>query len=305
MKVVYSEKQVADPGDQPIAGQGYTASPSARKPREMAAALAKSEFNIEFVEPEAVTLEDFKRVHDSELVDGVMSLKLENGFGTRSQSVCDSLPYTNGAQYTAAKLATADSPTCALVSGFHHAGYYGWKKFGYFCTFNGLMVTALKLIAEKKCYRVAIIDCDQHWGNGTDDILGRLPAKIVANQLPHFTFGRYYSTPSDADKYLSCFQPGNVIEQILSTNRDSPQPQTDLIIYQAGADVHVDDPYGGVLTTEQIYERDKRMFGIAKKLNIPLTWNLAGGYQVEEDGSIDKVIEIHMNTFKAAQEVYG
>ena len=47
------------------------------------------------------------------------------------------------------------------------------------------------------------------------------------------------------------------------------------------------------------------MFTIAKELKIPLAWNLAGGYQIEKDGSIDKVIEIHLNTFKAANEVYG
>lgn len=304
-KVVYSEKQVADPGLQPIAGQGYTASPSARKPREMAEALAKSDFNIEFVEPEAVTLDDFKRVHDPDLVDGVMSLKLENGFGTRSQSVCDSLPYTNGAQYTAAKLATVDSPTCSLVSGFHHAGYAGWHDLGYFCTFNGLLVAAAKLLEEGKCKKIAIVDCDQHWGNGTDDILENLPE--LARHIVHLTFGKYFDyrkQPPDnkySKEYLRQFSHGDTVDTVLSHNKHKP----DLIIYQAGADVHINDPYGGVLTTEQIYERDKLMFGIAKRLNIPLTWNLAGGYQVEQDGSIDKVLEIHLNTFKAAREVYG
>jgi hypothetical protein len=29
---------------------------------------------------------------------------------------------------------------------------------------------------------------------------------------------------------------------------------------------------------------------------IPCAWNLAGGYQVEPDGSIAKVLEIHDNT---------
>jgi acetoin utilization deacetylase AcuC-like enzyme len=111
MKVIYSERQVADPGHQPLSDRGYVASPSARKPREMANALAKSNFNIEFVEPQPLSRQDLKRVHDTAFVDGVMDLKLENGFGTISQSVVDSLPYTNGAQYTAAKLATIDSPT--------------------------------------------------------------------------------------------------------------------------------------------------------------------------------------------------
>jgi uncharacterized Fe-S radical SAM superfamily protein PflX len=51
-------------------------------------------------------------------------------------------------------------------------------------------------------------------------------------------------------------------------------------------------------------ERDRKMFTIAKELRIPLAWNLAGGYQVEENGSIQKVIDLHLNTFKVCQEVY-
>lgn len=78
----------------------------------------------------------------------------------------------------------------------------------------------------------------------------------------------------------------------------------DRIIYQAGADTHVDDPYGGLLTEEQMMERDWNMFTIAKNLGIPIAWNLAGGYQVAEDGSIDKVINLHLNTFRMAMEVY-
>ncbi len=78
----------------------------------------------------------------------------------------------------------------------------------------------------------------------------------------------------------------------------------DVIIYQAGADVHINDPYGRILTTEQMFVRDSSMFAIAKDLKIPLAWNLAGGYQIDTDGSIQKVIELHLNTFRACQQIY-
>lgn len=293
---------VADTGLQPLAEQGYTASPSARKPKEVADMLAKSNWKIEFVEPEPVSIDDFKRCHDPELVDGVMSLKLENGFGTRSQSVVDSLPYTNGAQYTAAKLTTVEEPTCALVSGFHHAGYRGWGGLGYFCTFNGLVVTAAKLLSEGK-KKIAILDCDQHWGNGTDDILMKMP--YLSKGIHHISFG----------KYLDCRQKGPLRDYYASeyikwlgednyVHLSMAEAKPDVIIYQAGADTHVDDPYGGVLTTDEMYERDLRVFKLAKILNVPITWNLAGGYQVDSDGSIEKVLALHANTFKACKEVY-
>ena len=71
-------------------------------------------------------------------------------------------------------------------------------------------------------------------------------------------------------------------------------------MYQAGADPHVNDPLGGDLTTEQMLERDRIVFKFAKNNNIPIVWNLAGGYQKD----FSKVLEIHENTLKACIEVY-
>ncbi len=67
----------------------------------------------------------------------------------------------------------------------------------------------------------------------------------------------------------------------------------------------MDDPFGGLLTEEQMYERDVRMFTIAKELNIPITWTLAGGYQKDKDGGCSYVLKLHMNTFDACRKVYG
>lgn len=292
MKVFYSPKQVADQGEQNLAG--IIKSPSAMKPKQIAEVIASLSY-IELIEPNPVTIDDLKLAHNAQYVDDVMNLIVENGFGCKSKEVNDSLLYTNGAQYDAAKAASPDSPTCALVSGFHHAGFNGWRGLGYFCTFNGLVITAQKLIADGM-KRVAIIDCDMHWGNGTDDILFRM--QDLNQKIIHTTFGKIYHSPKDADPYLHDLELCGAIHRELETLKP------DVILYQAGADVHINDPYGGIFTTEQILQRDRMMFKIAKTLKVPITWNLAGGYQVEKDGSIDKVIEIHLNTFKACQEVY-
>jgi len=290
IKVVYADKQVADSGSK--------ASPSAGKPKLMAKLLQKDPSTkdvVIFVEPEAVSLNDIKRCHESIFVDEVMSLKRPNGFGTFKQSVIDSLPYTNGAMYTAAKIAVKEKvPAVALVSGFHHAGYKGFDKFGYFCTFNGLMITATKLVEDDRFKRVAIVDCDMHYGNGTDDILNVLDPE--REKYINLTFGALFSSPPQAEMYLAHFDKvRNTLENF----------KPDVILYQSGADVHVNDPFGGVLTEEQMFERDIRMFTIAKDLNIPIAWDLAGGYQVEPDGSCSYVLKLHMNTFEACRKVYG
>ena len=75
----------------------------------------------------------------------------------------------------------------------------------------------------------------------------------------------------------------------------------DIVLYQAGADPHVDDPFGGYLTTSQMRRRDKLVFETANKLGVPLVWNLAGGYQQP----IDKVLELHNNTLEECIRAYG
>jgi acetoin utilization deacetylase AcuC-like enzyme len=87
----------------------------------------------------------------------------------------------------------------------------------------------------------------------------------------------------------------------------------DLVIYQAGADPHIDDPLGGVLTTEQMQERDRMVFeGLGGR---PLVWNLAGGYQTvstiagadvnAEAARLEPVLALHRNTIQVHLEVLG
>lgn len=294
IKVVYTDKQAAE--------SGSMASPSASKPKYMRHLLGQipiigknSVSILEFIEPEAVSIDDIKRCHEAVFVDEVMNLKRPNGFGTIKQEVVDSLPYTNGAMYTAAKIAIRDgAPAAALVSGFHHAGFKGFDKFGYFCTFNGLMVTATKLVENDGVKKVAIVDCDMHYGNGTDDILNVLDPE--RKKYINITFGALFSSPPQAQMYLDYF---NVVRSRLETFKP------DVILYQSGADVHIDDPFGGVLTSKQMFERDLKMFTIAKDLNIPIAWNLAGGYQIDANGKCDKVLRLHYDTFIACRKVYG
>jgi hypothetical protein len=54
------------------------------------------------------------------------------------------------------------------------------------------------------------------------------------------------------------------------------------------------------LTAEQLRQRDELVFERFAALGVPVAWNLAGGYQVELDGSIPRVLEIHANTAPAA-----
>ena len=76
--------------------------------------------------------------------------------------------------------------------------------------------------------------------------------------------------------------------------------QPDLLLYQAGADPHIDDPYGGILTTHDLLERDRTVFRAARELGVAVAWNLAGGYQRDAQGTIQPVLDLHLNTMRAA-----
>jgi acetoin utilization deacetylase AcuC-like enzyme len=277
LKVLYSTDMVSH--------SGVPTSPSDRKPRAVADALREAAWPIELVPPTPTTVEDVCRVHDRGFVDDVLHLRQRNGFGSFSESVARSLLYTCGACYDSALLALREGISASLTSGFHHAGPRAGRGF---CTFNGLMICAAQLLDEALAKRVAIVDCDYHYGDGTQAIID---AGQFADRVLHLSFGQLYRRPEQAEAYLAA---------VLGLRARFETFEPDIILYQAGADVHVDDPFGGLLTTEEMRARDRAIFSLARDLAIPLTWNLAGGYQIETDGSIPRVIQLHLNTFEEA-----
>jgi acetoin utilization deacetylase AcuC-like enzyme len=74
----------------------------------------------------------------------------------------------------------------------------------------------------------------------------------------------------------------------------------DLVLYQAAADPLKDDPYSPLeLSQADLLERDQRVLEFARRNSLPLAWVLAGGYAQD----ITKVVEVHLNTFRAAAGV--
>lgn len=81
--------------------------------------------------------------------------------------------------------------------------------------------------------------------------------------------------------------------------------QVDLLIVNAGADPHVSDPLGGILTTRQMAERDRTVFTQAADMGLLVCVSLAGGYQQDEQGNIDPVLRLHDTTFRLATAAFG
>jgi acetoin utilization deacetylase AcuC-like enzyme len=277
--VFYSEKMVAD-------SESY--SPSAAKPKAVVAAWQDMNVQLTLQEPVPATPSQFDLAHDSMYVSDVLTCKTHNGFGNCSTTIAQSLPWTTGAMLSAARAAMANGRVAvAPCSGFHHAGY---DHGGGYCTFNGLMVTAMVLLGEGLVRRVGILDFDQHWGDGTQDIIDqrRLSARI---RHYHPTMQRF--SERSARRFLE------TLPEIVSGFADC-----DLVLYQAGADPHIDDPLGGWLTTKELKMRDHIVFAELARMQIPVAWNLAGGYQRDKQGTIRPVLQIHQNTMTECAEIH-
>ncbi len=276
--VFFRPEMVADAGSY---------SPSAGKPALVVADWQAHAFALDLRGFEAVDEDTLALAHDRDYVRGVLAGEIDNGFGNRRLGVADTLRFTNGAMLAATRLALdSGKVACAPVSGFHHAGYAHAE--GY-CTFNGLMVTAMALKRNGLAERVGILDLDQHWGNGTDAIMRRLDTGWVRHHSSGFT----HPGPEEAAAYLSGLPA--LVEGFAGC---------DVLLYQAGADAHVDDPLGGWMTSEQLARRDRIVFGTAARLGLPVSWNLAGGYQRDPSGGIEPVLAIHRRTFEACAAVH-
>jgi len=270
MKIFYTPEMVADAGS-------FSKSPL--KPKVFtSAAVALFGDKVSVVKPEPVTIEDLCLAHKADYVKGVLSRKYANGFGNRSAQVAASLPWTSGSMYSASLQALQDGIACSPTSGFHHAGF---EDGGGFCTFNGLMVAAIKLYLEKRVL-TTILDFDQHYGDGTVDIWKKRKMEKVI--FPYSTGGDPKAYEGGWAKYRDEF----LIPKLLPfTIRRSG-----LVMYQAGADCHVDDPLGGWLTTAEMKERDEIILGTLLEAGVPVVWNLAGGYSPD----FESVIDLHLTT---------
>jgi acetoin utilization deacetylase AcuC-like enzyme len=231
------------------------------------------------------TVEQLKTIHDPEYVSGVWGCSESNGYGAVGDLAFDSnvhSVHSCAIMKEATRLAVENplAPVFAPVSGFHHAG---WNYGGGYCTFNGLILAATTVQLKNPKAKILIVDGDGHFGDGTQDIIDHCDLPLIY----HCSLSKY-SVGGDS------LMANRVL---LSSLRDKAW---DLIIYQAGADSHRDDPYGsGYLTDAEWRLRDELVFTHCCCNEVPLVFDLAGGYNGP------KTILLHSDTVTTARKIYG
>lgn len=299
-------------------------SPSASKPTLVIEDWKKhfgDSLNINDVIP--FSKEDLSLAHDPKYVTGIFNGTIQNGFGLKDSDFSSTFLYGNASLYQAALDALHNQVAISPTSGFHHAGY---NKAEGFCTFNGLIISAIKLHREGKAKKIGILDCDMHYGNGTEELI----KFHKLNYIHHYTAGKFYDLHYPALDFLKPTIKKFYNKLFTQSSVVTPQPKLrqkllkgkgekfinelpsllqgfkncDLIIYQAGADQHINDPYGGLLTYQQMSQRDDIVFNFSKVYGIPLVWNLAGGYQRDREGNIEPVLQCHRITMQSCINNY-
>ena len=238
--------------------------------------------------PTPLTVDQIAEAHDPKFVRSVMDGGTENGFGNRNPEINRSLLASNGSFLAAAVHALENGGVaCSASQGFHHSH---WDHCWGYCTFNGLMVTAVHLLERYDIQRVMIVDGDGHYGDGTDDIIRRMNLGGYVSHITRADLGDRKLAEASTAKWKSYF--GDLIQH----------HKPGIIMYQAGADAWDQDPYGvGYLSVKGLMRRDSGMFEAAKAAGIPLVWNLAGGYA----DPMQKTIDIHLNTLSMSDWVYN
>lgn len=282
---------------------------------QMVADAVRPLAGVKVIEPEPIDDADLLRVHTLKYVNAVRTGEpralAESQKFPWSPTLWPSVRLTNGGCLAAARQALRSGLGAAIVSGFHHSSADHGEGF---CTFNGLVVAADALIAEGLVERVAVLDMDLHYGNGTASLALARPYLFNASIYGNDYFqNRPYSDVEnrrhgDGPNHVSYALPGGsgrapmlaalmqACEAILAWGRP------DLILYQAGADPYREDPYSPLdLGQEDLRERDRLVFEWARDNGLPLAWVLAGGYTADTS----KVVAVHVGTFEAALDVHG
>ena len=188
-----------------------------------------------------------------------------------------------GGSLLAAEQALQHGLACHLAGGTHHAHY---DHPAGFCIFNDLAVISQYLLASGKAQRVLIFDCDVHQGDGTARLLENTPEAITVS----LHCEKNYPARKAASDWDIPLPNGMGDAEYLKVVDDTlnyllPLYQPDIVLYDAGVDVHQQDALGYLnLTDAGIAARDEAVLNHCLSRDIPVVGLIGGGYDKDRMG---------------------
>jgi acetoin utilization deacetylase AcuC-like enzyme len=182
-----------------------------------------------------------------------------------------------GGSLLAAEQALQHGLACHLAGGTHHAHYDFPSGF---CIFNDLAVIARYLLEAGQVQRVLIFDCDVHQGDGSARLLADVPEAITVSLHCEKNFPARKAV-SDWDIPLPIGMGDDAYLKVVddALNYLLPLYQPDIVLYDAGVDVHQDDVLGYLkLTDAGVAARDTAVLNHCLSRDIPVVGLIGGGY---------------------------
>lgn len=258
---------------------------------------------IEWHTPQPATLESLQRVHTPEYVQAFLHGQLDRAAQRRSgfvwsEALVERVRLETGGTLLTLEAALATGLACNSAGGTHHA--HADAASGY-CLINDLAVAAAHALAQGWVERVLIVDCDVHQGDGT--------ARLFANEPGVFTFSMHAARNFPACKAKSDLDialPNGMEDAAYLAELASWLPgllaayQPDVVLYDAGVDVHQDDRLGYLsLSSDGLYARDHYVLNLCRESDIPVAAVIGGGY----DRDITALATRHAQLHRAAADV--
>lgn len=249
--------------------------------------------------------EQIVRVHGADYVDAALSGTLDRAAIRRlgfpwSALLIERTLHSVGATLAASRHALAEGCGLQISGGYHHAH----RDFGSgFCLFNDLVIAARVCLDEGRCDRVLILDLDVHQGDGSAALCAGSRDIITLSlhgehNFPHHKPASHLDFPlptgMEDDAYLDTLAQALALAQRLY----SP----DLVLYQAGVDVHRDDELGYLsLSDAGVRQRDAMVFDWALRQGLSIAAVPGGGYRRDWQ----QLIPLHLSLFEEAHRRFG
>ena len=256
-------------------------------------------------QPDTVSKEVMSLVHDLDYLNMICDQNLDPRAWRRiglpwSQGLIDrTFTAPNGTLLTA-RLALEHGVACHLAGGTHHAHH----DFGSgFCLLNDLAFTAKTLIDSGEVNSVLVFDLDVHQGDGTAAMLSNEPHAFTCSIHCEKNFP-FRKSDSDLDiglnKHTSDDEYLETVETTLNSLLDQQAP--DIVLYDAGVDVWVDDALGHLdISSSGIRQRDERVLKACLNRDIPVATVIGGGY----DKDHARLARRHAVVIETAAELFA
>ena len=259
----------------------------------------------EVIDPGLIDVDDLLRVHTPAYVESIRTGQYNERTALKLGLPWHPTLWTRSRAATAGTLAAtraalADGIACNLAGGTHHAFADAGEGF---CVFNDVAIAIRVLQQDEPWLQVMVVDLDAHQGNATNAIFATDPNVFTYSMH----VGRNYPSikvPGTLDEPLDRWVEGDVylnsLRRTLPPAFDAFEP--DVVFYNAGVDVHVDDRFGQMrLTTNQMRERDRFAIDLSRDASVPTVVVYGGGY----NKAVGVTAELHVQTVGIASARYA